>query len=79
MYVRVSVESAAENLARQYEKHFGSSRQPKEQHSLDEIIFAENGALLNHADKILERATNQYWRVANRNGKWHLILYRKLP
>ena len=56
-----------------YEKRFDSSRQPIKQHSLDKIIIAENGPLLNHADERLERAMNQYWRVANRDGKWHFL------
>ena len=72
--VKVSVESIVESLVSRYEKHFDSSRQPTKQHSLDEIIIAENEPLLHHADEILERAMNQYWRVANRNGKWHFLL-----
>ena len=37
------------------------------------MIIAENGPLLHHADEMLERAMNQYWRVANRDGKWHFL------
>ena len=70
----ISVESVVESLVSRYEKHFDSSRQPTKQDSLDEIIIAENEPLLHHADEILERAMNQYWRVANRNGKWHFLL-----
>ena len=33
------------------------------------MIIAENGPLLCHADEILTRATNQYWRVGNSDGK----------
>ena len=40
---------------------------------MDRIIIAENGPLLNHADEILEGAMSQYWRVANRDGKWHFL------
>ena len=72
--VKVSVESVVESLVSRYEKYFDSSRQPTKQHSLDEIIIAENEPLLHHADEILERAMNQYWRVANRDGKWHFLL-----
>ena len=54
-------------------KNTDSSRQPTEQHSFDEMIIAENGPLLHHADEMLERAMNQYWRVANRDGKWHFL------
>ena len=57
-------ESVVESLVSRYEKHFDSSRQPTEQHSLDEMIIAENRPLLHHADEILERAMNRYWRVA---------------
>ena len=41
-------------------KTLDSSRQPIEQHSLEEMIIAEI------TDEKLERAMNQYWRVANR-------------
>ena len=59
--VNVSVESVVESLVSRYEKHFDSSRQPTEQHSLDEmIIAAENRPLLHHADEILERVINQH-------------------
>ena len=58
--VKVSVESVVESLVSRYEKHFDSSRQPTKQHSLDEIIIAENEPLLHHADEILERAMCHY-------------------
>ena len=60
-------------MVSRYEKHFDSSRQPTEQHSLDEMIIAEKGPPLHHADEIHEKAMNQYWRVANRAGKWHFL------
>ena len=66
-------ESVIESLVSRYEKHFDSSRQPTEQHSLDEMIIAENGPLLHHADEMLERAMNQYWRVANCDDKWYFL------
>ena len=71
--IKASVESVVESLVSRYEKHFDCSRQPTEQHSLDEVIIAENRTLLHHADEILERAMNQYWRVAERYGKWHFL------
>ena len=71
--VKVSVKSVVESLVSRYEKQFYSSRQPTEQHSLDEMIIAENGPLLHHADEMLERPMNQYWRIANRDGKWHFL------
>ena len=67
-------ESVVESLVSRYEKHFDSSRQPAEQHSLNEmIIAAESRPLLHHADEILERVMNQYWRVGNHDGKWHFL------
>ena len=57
---KVSVEGLVESLVSLYEKHFDSSRQPTKQHSLDEMIIAENRPLLHHTDEILERAMNQY-------------------
>ena len=71
--VKVSVESIVESLVSRYEKHFDSSRQPTEQHSLDELINAENGPFLHHANEMLERQMNPYWRVANRDDKWHFL------
>ena len=78
-YVKVSVENVSESLVSRYEENFDSSRQPTEQHSLDEMIIAENGPLLHHTNEMLERAINQFWSVANRDGKWHFsFIYRKL-
>ena len=44
--IKASVESVVESLVSRYEKHFDCSRQPTEQHSLDEVIIAENRTLL---------------------------------
>ena len=44
--VKVSVESVVESLVSKYEKHFDSSRQPSEDHAVDEMIIYENGPLL---------------------------------
>ena len=70
MCVKVSVDIIVESLISRYEKNFDFSQQPTEQHSLDKMIIAENGPLLHHADEMLERAMNQYWRVVNCDGKW---------
>ena len=73
------MENVSESLVSRYEENFDSSRQPTEQHSLDEMIIAENGPLLHHTNEMLERAINQYCRVANRDGKWYFsFIYRKL-
>ena len=58
--VKVSVESVVESLVSRYEHHFSSSRQPLEEHALNEMIVAENGPLLHHADRILESSMNEY-------------------
>ena len=58
MCVKFSVNNVVETLVSRYEKHFDSSRQPTKQHSLDEMVIAENGPLLSHADEILEKAMN---------------------
>ena len=73
MCVKVSVDIIVESLISRYEKNFDFSQQPTEQHSLDKMIIAENGPLLHHAGEILERAMNQYWRVANCYGKSHFL------
>ena len=71
--VKVSVESVVESLLSRYEKQFNFSRQPAEQHPLDKMTIPENKPLLHHADEMLARALNQYWRVANSDGKWHFL------
>ena len=72
--VKVSVESVVESLVSRYEHHFSSSRQPLEEHALNEMVIAENGPLLHHADRILERSMNEYWKVHNSvDGSWHFL------
>ena len=71
--VKVSVESVVESLVSRFEHHFGSSRQPSEEHSLDEMIIVENGPLLHHADTIIENAMTNYWKEHDENGDWHFI------
>ena len=69
--VKVSVESVVESLVSRYECHFDSSRQLKEEHALDEMIIAENGPDIVHADKLLISAMNQYWKDNTLDGAWH--------
>ena len=71
--VKVSVESVVESIVSRYEKHFDLSRQPDEEHALNEMVIAENGPLLHHADEILELAMDRYWRKNTVNGKWHFL------
>ena len=67
--VKISVESVVESLVSRYEKHYSSSRQMTEEHTLEEMSIAENGPLLHQADPILKRAMNNYWK----GGPWHFI------
>ena len=71
--VKVSIESVVEGLVSRYENHFSPARQPNEDSSLNEMIIAENGPLLQYADNILEKAMNQYWKENTATGKWHFI------
>ena len=70
--VKVSVESVVETLVSRYEQHFNKSRELDEDHSLEEMLVAENGPLLQHADALLEKAMTNYWNKHN-DGKWHFI------
>ena len=60
--VKVSVESDVESLVSRYEKHFKIDRQLDEHRAEDEMEIAENGPLLVHADKILKKAMDKYWK-----------------
>ena len=71
--VKVSVESVVETLVSRYEQHFDSSRQLTEDHALEEMQIAENGPLLQHADSLLDRSMNNYWKSNNERGQWHFI------
>ena len=38
------------------------------------MSIAENGPLLQHADVLLERAMNKYWKKSgNAKGEWHFL------
>ena len=69
--VKVSVESVVESLVSRYETHFDKKRQLSEIHALDEMVIAENGPELVHADKILICAMNKYWHDQSKAGTWH--------
>ena len=71
--VKISVEIVVESLVSRYENHFTSSRQGTEEHALEEMIIAENGPLLQHADTILEKALENYWKSGGKDGEWHFI------
>ena len=68
-----AVESVVEILVSRYEQHFDSSRQITEDHALEEMQIAENGPLLQHADSLLDRAMNNYWKSNSERGQWHFI------
>ena len=73
--VSVSVESNVESLVSRFENHFGKNRQLTEEHALDEMLIAENGPILVHADPIIRRSLNSYFREHNQSdgGKWHSL------
>lgn len=71
--VKVSVESVVESIVSRYEKHFHHSRQPSEEHSLNEMIIAENGPFLHQADEILESSMDRYWKENTTSGEWHFL------
>ena len=71
--VKVSVESVVESIVSTYEKHFHHSRQPNEEHALDEMIIAENRPFLYEAEGIIESAMQSYRREHSTTGKWHFL------
>ena len=69
--VKISVESVVESLVSRYEKHFPKERSgTEESHALEEMVIAENGPLLQHADSIIEASMNEYWKE---KAGWHFI------
>ena len=46
---------------------------PTENHSLNEMIIAENGPLLHRANSIRENAMNRYWMESTKSNKWHFL------
>ena len=54
------------------------NRQLTEEHALDEMLIAENGPILVHADSIIRRSLNSYFREHNQSdgGKWHFLKFR---
>ena len=71
--VKISVESDVESLVSRYEKHLKIDRQMKEENAEEEMEIAENGPLLIHADRILKRAMDNYWKDVNQIGEWHFV------
>ena len=45
----------------------------EEENAEHEMEISENGPLLHHADNIIERAMNKYWRESSANGRWHFV------
>ena len=71
--IKTSVESDVESLVSRYEKHFKVDRQLDEENAEGEMEIAENGPLLVHADRLLKKAMEKYWRSVNQSGEWHFI------
>ena len=70
--VNLSVESDIESLVSRYEKHLKIDRQLDEERAEEEMEISENGPLLAHADKLIKKAMNKYWKK-NGSGEWHFI------
>ena len=73
--VKVSVESVVESIVSRYERHFHHSRQPNEEHALNEMIIAENGPFLHQAEGILEAVMHSYWKEHTTTSKWHFLRF----
>ena len=59
--VKLSVDSVVESLVSRYQNHLTATRQgAEESHALEEMIIAENGPVVQHADAIIEQAMNAY-------------------
>ena len=73
--IKISVESVVESLVSRHENHSDTSRQMSEDHTLEEMLIAENGPLLYHAaDPILRRATDKYLKNKDiKLSKWHFV------
>lgn len=71
--VKISVESDVESLVSVYEKHLKIDRQMDEENAEHEMEIAENGPLLQNADKILKAAMDSYWKESTKNGLWHFV------
>ena len=71
--VKLYVESDVESLVSRYEKHLKVDRKMEEENAEHEMEISENGPLLHHADNIIERTMNKYWRESSANGRWHFV------
>ena len=47
-----------------------------EENAEEEMEIAENGPLLVHADLILKKAMNRYWKDVSQNGEWHFVMMK---
>ena len=71
--VILSVESVVESLVSLYQNHLTATRQgTEESHALEEMIIAENGPVVQHADAIIEQEMNAYWRKKTMS-EWHFV------
>ena len=71
--IKVSVKSDVESLVSRYEKHLKVDRQLEEDNAEEEMEIAENGPLLQNADRILEKSMNAYWKEITQTGEWHFV------
>ena len=71
--IKISIESVVESLVSRYSNHMTSARQgTEEEHALEEMVIAENGPMLHHADAIIKAAMEEYWRKKKISG-WHFV------
>ena len=78
--VKLSVESSVESLVSRYAKHFNKSRQITESNAQEEMMISENGPNLAHADKLIKKSLDEYFKQYNKlqNGRWRLVVSNKI-
>ena len=47
--------------------------QLEEDNAEEEMEIAENGPLLQNADRIQEKSMNAYWKEITQTGEWHFV------
>ena len=67
------MESVVESLVSRDETHFDAKRQLTEIHALDEMLIAENGPDIVHADKLLIFAMDKYCKEKSQGNFGHFF------
>ena len=71
--VIMSVESVVESIVSMYENRQSKFRNLGEDQGNNEMMIAVNGPNIAHADHILEKSLNSYFRN-QKDGKWHFTM-----